>query len=75
MQQSKEKKLKIELKNEHGICRVYVVRSILMGLMYGRKYSKINSKISDCQMEMNGIIHDVQKYQKMKPFFLGRQDP
>ena len=34
---------KIELKNERGIFRVSVVRSILMGLMYGSKNSKIDS--------------------------------
>ena len=74
---------KIELKNERGIFRVSVVRSILMGLMYGSKYSKIDSKISDCQMGgrkrkgcknnifiLNGIIHDVQKSKKMKPVVL-----
>ena len=71
------------LKNERGIFRVNIVRSILMGLIYDTKYSKIDWKMSDCQMGgrkkkgcknnifiLNGLIHEVLKSKKMKPILL-----
>ena len=71
------------LKNERGIFRVNIVRSILMGLIYDTKYSKIDCKMSDCQMGgrkkkgcknnifiLNGLIHEVLKSKKMKPILL-----
>ena len=71
---------RIELRNQRGIFRTSVVRSILMGLIYGSKYQIVDSKMSDCQMGgrkrkgcknnifiLNGIIHDVVKSKKMKP--------
>ena len=71
---------RVELKNERGIFRVSVIRSILMGLIYNSKYSAIDSKMSNCQMGgrkgkgcknnifiLNGIIHDVLTSKKMKP--------
>jgi hypothetical protein len=74
---------RIELKNERGIFRVELVRSILMNLIYGSKYSKIDRKMSDCQMGgrkrkscknnifiLNGIIHESMKSKKMKPIQL-----
>ena len=41
---------KLELKNERGIFRVSVVRSILMRLIYNSRYPEIDQNISDCQM-------------------------
>ena len=53
------------------------------GLIYDTKYSKIDRKMSDCQMGgrkkkgcknnifiLNGLIHDVLKSKKMKPILL-----
>ena len=38
---------KIELKNQRGIFRVSVIRSILMRLIYNSKYNEIDQNISD----------------------------
>ena len=70
---------RVELKNQRGIFRVPVVRSILMLMIYGSKYPEIDKKMSDCQMGgrkkkgcknnifiLNAIIHDVLKSKKMK---------
>ena len=74
---------KLLLQNERGIFRVPVIRSILMRLIYDRKYPKIDRLISDCQMGgrkrkgcknnifiLNGLIHDVLSSKKMKPILL-----
>ena len=74
---------RLVLKNERGIFRVNIVRSILMGHIYDTKYSKIDSRMSDCQMGgrkkkgcknnifiLNGLIHEVLKSKKMKPIVL-----
>ena len=71
---------RLELKNERGIFRVSVFRSILMRLMYNMKYPTVDRNMSDCQMGarkrkgcknnifiLNGIIHEVLKSKKMKP--------
>ena len=71
---------RMELKNERGIFRVSVVRSILMRMIYDIKYAIIDTNMSDCQMGgrknkgcknnifiLNGIIHDVMKSNKMHP--------
>ena len=73
----------LELKNERGIFRVPVIRSILMRLIYNSKYSTIDSNISDCQMGarkgkgclsniwiVNGIIHETIKGKSLKPSVL-----
>ena len=39
-----------ELKNERGIFRVDIVRSILMKMIYNKNYHKIDEKMSDSQM-------------------------
>ena len=75
-----KKGCRLELRNERGIFRCSVVRSILMHLIYETKYPKIDSKMSDCQMGgrrkkgcknnifiLNGIIHEVLKSNKMNP--------
>ena len=64
----------IELKNQWGIFRVSVIRSILMRLIYNSKYEEIDKNISDCQKgarrgkgcksniwTINGIIHETLK--------------
>ena len=74
---------RLELKNERGIFRVSVLRSILMRLIYNDKYPEIDENMSDCQMGarkgkgcknnifiINGIIHDVMKSKRMKPVLL-----
>ena len=74
---------RIEPKNERGIFRVELVRSILMRLIYNMKYPVMNRNMSDCQMGtrknkgcknnifiINGIIHEVQKSKKNKPVLL-----
>ena len=73
----------IELQNERGIFRVSVLRSILMNLIYERKYPEVDKRISECQMGgrkqkgcknnifiLNGIIHENMKSKKMKPITL-----
>ena len=45
---------KFLLKNERGIFRVSVQRTILMRLIYNRKYPDIDKNISDCQMGARG---------------------
>ena len=73
----------IELKNERGIFRVEIVRSILMRMIYDTKYPSIDRKMSDSQMGgrkgkgcrnnifiINGIIHDVMKAKNSKPALL-----
>ena len=73
----------IELKNQRGIFRVSVIRSILMRLIYNSKYEEINKNISDCQMGarkgkgcksniwiINGIIHETLKNKNQKPIVL-----
>ena len=74
---------KILLKNERGIFRVSVVRSILMRLIYNSKYTLIDKNISDGQMGarkgkgcrsniwiMNGVIHETLNSRKMKPIVM-----
>ena len=74
---------KFELKNERGIFRVSVVRSILMRLIYNSKYEIIDSLMSDCQMGarkgkscrnniwmINGIIHESLHGKNQKPILL-----
>ena len=74
---------KLDLRNERGIFRVSVLRSILMKLIYNSNYQKIDANISDCQMGgrkakncknnifiINGIIHKVLRTKKNKPVFL-----
>ena len=73
----------IELKNQRGIFRVSVIRSILMRLIYNSKYEEIDKNISDCQMgarkgkgcksniwTINGIIHETLKNRNKKPIVL-----
>ena len=77
----------IELKNERGIFRVPVIRSIFMNLIYESIYPKIESKMSECQMGgrrrkgcknnlfiLNGIIHENMKSKNMKPLVLQYYD-
>ena len=74
---------KIDLKNQRGIFRVSVIRSILMRLIYNSKYYKIDKNISDSQMGarkgkgckrniwiINGIIHETLKNKIKKPIVL-----
>ena len=71
---------KLLLKNERGIFRVSVIRSILMLLIYERKNADIDSQMSECQTGcrkgrgcknkifiLNGIIYDVLSQKKKKP--------
>ena len=64
----------LELRNERGIFRVPVIRSIFMNLIYESKYPYIDEKMSECQMGgrrrkgcknnifiLNGIIHENMK--------------
>ena len=64
----------LELRNERGIFRVSVLRSILMNLVYERKYPEIDINMTECQMGgrrkkgsknniflLNGIIHESLK--------------
>ena len=73
----------IELRNERGIFRVSVIRSILMNLIYESKYPDIDNNMSECQMGgrrkkscknniflLNGIIHEAMKSKQMKPVVL-----
>ena len=72
-----------ELKNERGIFRVDIIRSILMKLIYNEEYPGIDKNISDSQMGgrkgkgcrfnlfiINGIIFDVLKRKNKKPVVL-----
>ena len=74
---------RIEPRNERGIFRVSVLRSILMRLIYDMKYPIIDRNMSDCQMGgrkkkscknnifiVNGLIHEINKSKKMKPILL-----
>ena len=74
---------KLELKNQRGIFRVSVIRSILMRLIYNAKYKEIDQNISDGQMGarkgkgcksniwiINGIIHETLNSKKNKPIVL-----
>ena len=74
---------RIEPRNERGIFRVAVVRSILMRIIYNIKYPIIDRNMSDCQMGgrkkkscknnifiINGLIHEVNKSKNMKPILL-----
>ena len=74
---------RIEPKNERGIFRVSVIRSILMRLIYNSKYPTIDKNMSDCQMGgrkykscknnifiVNGLIHETLKRKSMKPICL-----
>ena len=74
---------RIEPKNERGIFRVALVRSILMRMIYDMKYDIIDSNMSDCQMGarkkkgcknnifiINGLIHEVVKSKKSKPMLI-----
>ena len=62
----------LELRNERGIFRVDILRSILMKLIYNQEYQEIDKNMSEGQMGgrknkgsrnnifiINGIIHDV----------------
>lgn len=73
----------IELRNERGIFRVSVIRSILMNLIYEQKYPDIENNMSECQMGgrrgkgcknnifiLNGIVHEAMKSKQMKPVVL-----
>ena len=73
----------IEPRNERGIFRVSVLRSILMRLIYNMQYSRINQNMSDCQMGgrknkssknnifiVNGLIHETLKRKNMNPICL-----
>ena len=74
---------RIEPKNERGIFRVSVIRSIFMRLIYNSKYPIIDQNMSDCQMGgrkykscknnifiVNGLIHETLKRKSMKPICL-----
>ena len=74
---------KLDLRNERGIFRVSVLRSILMRLIYNSNYPNIDGNISDCQMGgrkekncknnifiINGIIYEVLKTKRNKPVTL-----
>ena len=74
---------KLILQNERGIFRVPVIRSIMMRMIYDKKYPEIDKLLSDCQMGgrkrkgcknnifiLNGIIHEVLSSKKMKPLLL-----
>ena len=74
---------RVELKNEHGIFRVSVVRSILMRMIYNDNYPVIDSNMSDCQMGarknkgcksniwiINGIIHEALRSKNSTPIQL-----
>ena len=74
---------KIDLKNQRGIFRVSVIRSILMRMVYNSKYEEIDKNISDAQMGarkgkgcksniwiINGIIHETLFNKKKKPVVL-----
>ena len=74
---------KIDLRNQRGIFRVSVLRSILMRLIYNSKYGKIDKNISDGQMGarkgkgcktniwiVNGLIHEIMQNKKMKPIII-----
>ena len=74
---------RLELKNERGIFRVPVPRTILMRMIYNDKYPVIDANMSDCQMGarknkgcknnifiVNGIIHDVLSSKNKKPVLL-----
>ena len=74
---------KVELKNQRGIFRVSVVRSILMRMIYNSNYDIIDKNISDGQMGarkgkgcksniwiVNGIIHETLQNKKNKPVVL-----
>ena len=76
-----------ELKNDRGIFRVNIIRSIIMRMIYNDNYSKIDKNISDNQMGgrrgkgcrnnifmINGIIHDVMKRANSKPITLQLYD-
>ena len=68
---------RLQLKNERGIFRVPVIRSILMKMIYNSNYPEIDANMSDCQMGgrrgkgcrnnifiLNGIIHEILKSKK-----------
>ena len=74
---------RFDLKNERGIFRCTVLRSILMRLIYESKYDIIDSNMSDSQMGgrkrkgcrfnifiLNGIIHEVMKSKRNKPVLI-----
>ena len=74
---------RIEPKNERGIFRVSVLRSILMRMIYNTKYQIIDNNMSDCQVGgrknkscknnifvVNGLIHETLKRKNMKPICL-----
>ena len=74
---------RIELKNQRGIFRVSVIRSILMRMIYNSKYDEIDKNISDGQMGarkgkgcktniwiINGIIHETLRSKKKNPIVL-----
>ena len=74
---------KLELKNERGIFRVSVIRSILMRLIYNSNYQTIDSLMSNCQMGarkgkscrnniwmINGIIHGTLHGKNQRPIIL-----
>ena len=73
----------LELRNERGIFRVDILRSILMKLIYNQEYQEIDKNMSEGQMGgrknkgsrnnifiINGIIHDVLSSKNKKPIIL-----
>ena len=78
---------KHELKNERGIFRVSVIRSILMRMIYNDNYPMIDKNMTDNQtggrrgkgcrnniFMINGIIHDVLTRKNSKPIMLQLYD-
>ena len=74
---------RLEPKNERGIFRVEIIRSILMRLIYNSKYYNIDENMSDCQMGaregkgcraniwiLNGIIFEKLRKKNKKPISL-----
>ena len=74
---------RLEPKNERGIFRVEIIRSILMRLIYNSKYYNIDENMSDCQMGarkgkgcrtniwiLNGIIFENLRKKNKKPISL-----
>ena len=71
------------LRNQRGIFRISVLRSILMKLVFNRNYQTIDSNMSESNIGgrkgkgcrnnifiINGIIHDVLSSAKKKPVIL-----
>ena len=56
-----KKGCKTELKNQRGIFRCPVVRSILMRLIYNLKYPVIDKNMSDCQKSVTLQVTDYEQ--------------